>query len=417
MKNSFLRFIVYTGIVLLVSMFLGVGIIALELFGNILEVFPQAFWLLPFLIIVFYAAGYYAFKEYVDDKEREMNAKIRQVESEKQSEEKNRKEAEYKLDVFKKTLKERTSGFPTLFSNIEYFEELIDNHTSNYLATKSHPAQKASEVVKEEAKRRRVAEKQYRRISALIEYYEQIAPFLLDFKDEIIDDDDEFLRDYTEEEKQDPITHYLTKEEYRKLSPLEKNQMALDRFWKRSKSKWLIGRLYERYVGYLFETEGYDVKYVGIIEGKEDLGRDLICTKGGEVIIIQCKNWSKFKTVYEKHIFQFFGTVFKYRDENKDKKVKAIFYCTTKLSDLARRFAKELDIDLVENHKFDQGYACIKCNISMVDGSKIYHLPFDQQYDNTKIELNRGEFYAKTVKEAEAKGFRRAWRWRGTSKD
>ncbi|MFA6944293.1 MAG: hypothetical protein WC220_00200, partial [Pedobacter sp.] len=58
-------------------------------------------------------------------------------------------------------------------------------------------------------------------------------------------------------------------------------------------------------------------------------------------------------------------------------------------------------------------YPVIKCNIAS-DGEKIYHLPFDQQYDKTLIK-NNGEFYAATVREAENKGFRRAFRWRGTN--
>jgi hypothetical protein len=44
---------------------------------------------------------------------------------------------------------------------------------------------------------------------------------------------------------------------------------------------------------------------------------------------------------------------------------------------------------------------------------RIYHLPFDQQYDTTVIEPQRGEQYVVTVAEAAAAGFRRAWRWRG----
>ena len=52
----------------------------------------------------------------------------------------------------------------------------------------------------------------------------------------------------------------------------------------------------------------------------------------------------------------------------------------------------------------------IKCNISQRSGEKIYHLPFDQQYDKTLIETNKGECYALTVAEAEEKGFRRALR-------
>lgn len=192
--------------------------------------------------------------------------------------------------------------------------------------------------------------------------------------------------------------------------------MALDRFWSRPKSKWLLGRIYERYVGYLHEMKDYDVEYVGIFKGYEDLGRDLICQKGNDFVIIQCKNWSQFKTIYEKYIFQFFGTVFQYKDENPNKKVKAIFYTTTKLSDLARRFAQELGIELQENLKFEKAYPSIKCNINRVDGTKIYHLPFDQQYDNVKIEKERGEFYCTEVKEAENEGFRRAFRFRGDKK-
>ena len=46
-------------------------------------------------------------------------------------------------------------------------------------------------------------------------------------------------------------------------------------------------------------------------------------------------------------------------------------------------------------------YPLVKCNISMRDGQKIYHLPFDQQYDRTKIIPDKGERYVYTVAEAE----------------
>ena len=141
---------------------------------------------------------------------------------------------------------------------------------------------------------------------------------------------------------------------------------------------------------------------MGIFKGYEDLGRDLICRKSDEVLIVQCKNWSQFKTIYEKHIFQFFGTVFQYKDTYPNKKVRGIFYTTTQLSDLAKRFAKELGIELVENHNFDQNYPCIKCNINPSTKEKIYHLPFDQMYDKTKLYM-KDEFYCRTVKEAESK--------------
>ena len=58
-------------------------------------------------------------------------------------------------------------------------------------------------------------------------------------------------------------------------------------------------------------------------------------------------------------------------------------------------------------------YRRIKCNIARRGGERIYHLPFDQQYDTTVIESARGECYVATAGEAEQLGFRRAWRWRG----
>lgn len=317
--------------------------------------------------------------------------------------------------------KERQIGFPWLAKAYEEFFNLQDRSIIDFLQYKKHSAVSAAAVVKEQSRLRREAQKEAKVAQYLVEYYENIAPFLLDLKEEVdiaSEQERALLKEYSEEELEDEVTAYLTKEEYRKLPSVERNQLALDRFWKRPKSKWLIGRLYERFIGYLYEKQDYDVDYVGIFKGFEDLGRDLICRKGKDFIVIQCKNWAKFRTIYEKHIFQFFGTVFQYRDENPDKKVRAIFYTTTELSELARRFASELGIELEENFKFERDYPCIKCHTSKADnpyaprGTKIYHLPFDQQYDKTKLEKKYGEFYCKTVKEAEDAGFRRAFRHR-----
>ena len=316
----------------------------------------------------------------------------------------------------KQMAKERQIGFPWLAQAYDDLFSLRDRELINYLRNKQRPAVRASEIVIEQTRQKRKALKEKKIAEYIIAYYENIAPFLIDLKEEVdiaTDQERELQKEYSEDELQDETTRYLTKEEYRELPTVEKNQMALDRFKKRPKSKWLIGKMYERYVGYIYEKRGYNVDYVGIFKGFEDLGRDLICSKDDGLIIIQCKNWSRFKTIYEKHIFQFFGTVFQYKDENPKKNVQAIFYSSTKLSDLARRFAKELKIELEENFKYDNDYPCIKCNISRINNEKIYHLPFDQQYDNVKIEPEKGEFYCSAIEEAENKGFRRAFRYKG----
>lgn len=386
------------------------------LFGFVAFGENPIFWLIfggTYLLIVSYMSGTGLAEKIKVEYEKKIAKVIPEAESKVNQTNSSLKIAEGKENLWRQLLKERTSGFPSLLKYIEYFEELMDKHLSNTLITKSHPAISSAQVVKEEAKRRRVAEFMQRKTQAIIEYYENIAPFLLDFKEQEIDETEDALRDYSDEEKEDPVTNYMTKEEYRKLTSIQRNQMALERYWQRPKPKWLIGRIYERYVGYVFESKGYDVDYVGIFKGYEDLGRDLICKKGNEIVIIQCKYWSQFKTIFEKHIFQFFGTVFQYKDQFRENKVRGIFYTTTELSELARRFALELGIDLEEKFKMDQLYPCIKCNISDNGGTKIYHLPFDQQYDNVKIEPNRGEMYCATAEEAEKMGFRRAYRWKG----
>ena len=148
--------------------------------------------------------------------------------------------------------------------------------------------------------------------------------------------------------------------------------------------------------------------------GIEDLGRDIIAKKGDITLIIQCKYWSSKKQIHENHINQLFGTMMCYCIENDvDKsKVKGVLVTNIELSDVAKKMARMLKIEIVEN--FEVGdYPCIKCNINRDSyglETKIYHLPFDQQYDKTKID-HKGEFMATTVAEAEAAGFRRAFKW------
>ena len=79
---------------------------------------------------------------------------------------------------------------------------------------------------------------------------------------------------------------------------------------------------------------------------------------------------------------------------------------------VAKKVTKALHIRL-DTLKIKKDYPMIKCNINPQTKEKIYHLPFDQQYDKIIIGNNSGEFYASTVKEAVKKGFRRAFRYRG----
>lgn len=185
-------------------------------------------------------------------------------------------------------------------------------------------------------------------------------------------------------------------------------QKLLDDYVRSSHSMEEIGKLYERYVGHLYEVEGNDVVYNGILSGFEDLGRDLVVKRDGEIHIVQAKCWAKNKTIQEKHIFQLYGTMmhFKMTEANSYQNVKAVFYTTARYSERAQTVARTLGVDL-QSTDLNRTYPMIKCNVSM-SGEKIYHLPMDPYYDKVKIKPNQGEFYVSTVQEAVAKGFRRA---------
>ena len=354
---------------------------------------------------------------YLAKLEQEELMRLAKMESEKQAElERFETQMAEAREAITRLAEEKSQGFPWLAKAYADYFHFRDTWVAGHLEAKSHPAQKAAEQVREIASRRRVAEKLYRVLKYKLEYYETLFPWLIDFGEEGIDD---LIRQIMEKkeagsdikEPDDRVKKYLTEAEYTKLSTVERNQRALDRYWQKKKSKWEIGRDYERYVGYIYESKGYGVYYQGIVEGLADLGRDLICAKDDSAEIVQCKYWSKNKEIHEKHIFQLYGTVIAYKIDHTDKQVSACFATSTTLSDRAKQFASELSIQTLENYPLER-YPCIKCNVSRRDGTKIYHLPLDQQYDRTLIEEERNECYVETVKEAEALGFRRAFRWR-----
>ncbi len=213
---------------------------------------------------------------------------------------------------------------------------------------------------------------------------------------------------------------YLSREEYDSLTVTERNQLALDRYVaSHSKTKWQIGRDYEQYIGYMFRDKGYEVDQFGSYMGIEDLGRDIIAKKGGKIYIVQCKYWSSIKQVHEKHITQLYGTMVSYCIEHdftqiESTLVEGVLITNIELSDMAKKMAEHLGIKYRENVQMGD-FPRIKCNLGHDEygnETRIYHLPFDQQYDTTIIN-KPGEFYAMTVAEAEAAGFRRAFKWFG----
>jgi hypothetical protein len=190
--------------------------------------------------------------------------------------------------------KEKAIGFPWLAKAYDEYFELSDLQAEEFLRNKKHPAVKEAQRFRDASAAKRQALTHNRILKFQLAYYEELFPWLADYRDIEIDDASIRVQPTDESddgEERDPAEYWLSVSEYKSLPTTEKYQMALDRYWNTKKSPLEVGRLYERYVG--------------------------------------------------------------------------------------------------------------------------YHLPFDQQYDRTIVHADRGEFYAQTIAEAEKKGFRRAWRWRG----
>lgn len=305
-------------------------------------------------------------------------------------------------------VKETRQKHPELATQIADAQYYLDLRSYNQLLHQKRPALKAAEEVKKIAGEKRELLKENRQLQYQLDFYEKLFPWLEEFKEVPSDEAISYaIGSYGSE--YDAIRKWISPEEYEKLSTAKKYQLALDRWKNRKKSDWDVGIEYERYIGYKLECDGYKVSYIGATLGLKDMGRDLLATKDGKTLIIQCKRWAKEKTIHEKHLFQLYGSTAVYATEHPGTQCKAVFITTTTLSDTAKKCAEYCGISVVENCPMGE-YPLIKCNANK-EGEKIYHLPFDQQYDKVVISKNKQSCYAWTTYEAEGLGFRRAYRW------
>lgn len=300
---------------------------------------------------------------------------------------------------------------------------------SRRLERKKHPAQKAADEVRRfrDSVAEIVARAKHAEYKSVI--YESAFPFLVDLIEgaptETLAAPGERARD----DDENPERRFIAEAEYERLSTAERSQLALERYKRRGKTNWEIGRDYERFIGYQYEKLGWEVEFHGAMMGFDDLGRDLIARRPDKTLIIQCKYWAQWRDIHESAVFQLFGSLVDYLVEKglmgeggtllpdddvfssmKRNGVEAVFVTSTSMSERASKACEALRIKADCNIALSE-YPMIKCNVGRND-QKLYHLPFDQQYDRIKIEKSKGEFYAFTAVEAEAAGFRRAFKWR-----
>lgn len=426
----------YNGCIDVLSTFMGCGcIIIISIFCGIISFFAsdasytkkmQALpWVILFVLVLVLIGILSKIKSRYDEElrehDRKYDAKNKELEKEYG---KRHKQLDNKLMVVQyrenqvKRILDSSAPFScsaNLYSDARY---ILYEKDENYLRYKPHPSRTSADKLKE---LRGKFKDELMKVKAELYKYEYIVhvfPELEEYienEEALIGLEEQGLDDFRD--NYDHTRDFLSVAEWNKLSENQRNQLALDRYKQRRRnSNWKAGVEFEMYCSHVLRTDGYSVIEQGAERKLEDLGRDIIAYKNGNLYIIQCKRYSERHQVHENTICQLYGTTMQYKlvheEEGlfgRNENVTPLLLYTGNLSDTAVKFAKRLGII---TRKVKMGdYPMIKCNIN--NGNKIYHLPFDQQYWTTKITISTGEFYAWTVDEATSKGFRRAYRWHG----
>ena len=221
---------------------------------------------------------------------------------------------------------------------------LIDEKYIDYLENKKRPAPKKAAEARDIKKEKTFLNKKLKLLEYELNTLKSNLPIIEEIEEDLIDKNEilSHLEHQNQKKEFNEVRDNLIKNEKskKKLSETQKNQLALDKYINKNHNKLSIGRLYERYIGYLYELENWKVTFFGIVEGLEDLGRDLICQNEKTIKIVQCKNWGKENIIREKHIYQLFATSIHYKITNKEKikknKLKENWYLFTQMKFLKK---------------------------------------------------------------------------------
>lgn len=162
-----------------------------------------------------------------------------------------------------------------------------------------------------------------------------------------------------------------------------------------------IGAAYEEMVAHDLMCDGWSVRYDGIGMGLADRGVDLTARKGNEVLVIQCKCWSRSKTVREDTIRKLYDTVNAMRERAANPKLSfvGVLYTSTVVSIEGKRVAKLLGVRLKARIAFRRDFPRVK-----VTKDGIYHSPLSSPY---YYDIRTPPIaWFRTTKEARDAGFR-----------
>lgn len=300
---------------------------------------------------------------------------------------------------------------------VKIYNDFYEKHLKSYeeyFRFKKNPSYKSADYIKE-------IKSEYKRLQVKNKQLELLLSKFLEEKNENITETEKIENTFDDGERAYRYNK-ITKEEWAKLSYIEKLDLTVSRYKEKWKDKLNIGLEFERYCGYLYEKNDYKVDYNGILKGKSDGGIDLIASNKNKKIYIQCKYWSINKQIRENAITQLFGSALKkaiddgetynsFIEKLNSEKIRIVLLTKTELSLEAKLFCKKLNILYKEKIEINPNYPIVK---GVSGEERIFYIPTDLQYDNIKYKSTSKEYCRfKTCKEAEQAGYRHCYKWRG----
>jgi hypothetical protein len=166
------------------------------------------------------------------------------------------------------------------------------------------------------------------------------------------------------------------------------------------------GYQYERYIGYLYESDGYKVEYNGLRKGLDDGGIDLIARKHGQHLLIQCKRWEH--AIGIDIISRLHGATARYiwelrKCSRAHTRITAVLVLSSTADDAAKALAEHLGIVIRENVRY-QPYPAIKAK-RLSPNIGYFLIPLYKGYDTMTLNPRRGDQYFASVRDALANAF------------
>ncbi len=251
-----------------------------------------------------------------------------------------------------------------------------------------------------------------RRMEYQLASYEEYFPFLADFRNTILNEDVRLKTlGYAALQDIEPALAigYLSEQEYLSRPIAEVMQIALKRYLSKSMSRFEQSRHYERFIRYLFENDGWKVSLLSHIDGFEEFGRDLFCCQGDQACLVVSEYHSESQVVRENSMLRLYRSLIQMKLARPELNITLYMFSHSTPNDDTRVIAEELDINL--KHQSLKRFPMVKCQKDPISQQDLYHLPFDPQYDDLEMSVDRDSCYLPGTLRAVESGFIRSDHW------